>query len=562
MELILSDENILLAYRTIKSNTGSKTKGTDGYTIIHLAEQNQSDFLELIRNSVLDYKPHSVRRVWIPKPNGDQRPLGIPSIKDRLIQQMFLNVLEPICEAKFYNHSYGFRPNRSTRYAIARVQTLVNINKLHFTVDIDVKGFFDNVNHNLLIKQLWNIGIKDKRVLAVISKMLKAPIQGEGIPNKGVPQGGILSPLLSNVVLNDLDHWVADQWDTFNKTNHTYSSNDKKLRALRDGTNMKEGYIVRYADDFRIMARNYETAVKWFHAVRKYLKDRLKLDISPDKSRVINLRKKSSDFLSYKIKAARKKGKVVAFTYVSDKKIMNLQQTLKERIHAIKKEPSQKNISNYNATILGVHHYFKYATHASIAFRKLDFQLFKTLKHRLRHISSYGYPTGLSPDSTYRKFYPVTRKTFKIGDFYFFPIGNIKSISNLNYSQSVNPYDIEFNFKWDGQIIDLMRSRLPNRSVEYMDNRLSVYSMQKGRCAVTGIPLLVHDVHCHHKTPIHLGGKDDFKNLTIVHKDIHKLIHATQKETIDKYLRYFGLNSMQLKKLHQLRNLCKLNKVV
>lgn len=254
MEMIISDENILLAYRMIKANTGSKTKGTDGYTIIHMAELDQTHFIQFMRETVVNYRPREVRRVWIPKPNGDKRPLGIPSIIDRLVQQMFLNILQPICEAKFYNHSYGFRPNRSTRHAIARVQTLININKLHYTVDIDIKGFFDNVNHNLLIKQLWNIGIKDKRVLSVISKMLKAPIKGEGIPTKGVPQGGILSPLLSNVVLNDLDHWVADQWETFDKTRHIYSCNDKKYRALRGGSNMKEGFIVRYADDFRIMA--------------------------------------------------------------------------------------------------------------------------------------------------------------------------------------------------------------------------------------------------------------------------------------------------------------------
>ena len=205
LEIILSDENILLAYRTIKTNKGAKTKGTDKENILNLAEKEQAKFLDSIRKTLVNYKPHSVKRVWIPKASGKLRPLGIPTIRDRLIQQMFKQVIEPICEAKFFNHSYGFRPLRSTHHAIARVQSLININKLHFTVDIDIKGFFDNVDHNLLTKQLWNIGIRDKRVLAIIGKMLKAPIKGEGIPSKGVPQGGILSPLLSNIVLNDLD---------------------------------------------------------------------------------------------------------------------------------------------------------------------------------------------------------------------------------------------------------------------------------------------------------------------------------------------------------------------
>jgi 5-methylcytosine-specific restriction endonuclease McrA len=428
-------------------------------------------------------------------------------------------------------------------------------------VDIDIKGFFDNVNHNLLIKQLWNIGIRDKRVLAVISKILKAPIRGEGIPPKGVPQGGILSPLLSNVVLNDLDQWVADQWDTFSKTRHTYAGNDKKVRALRDGSNMKEGYIVRYADDFRIMARDYNTAYKWFHAVSKFLKDRLKLDISAEKSKVINLRKKSSEFLSYKIKAAKKRDKIVAFTYVSDKKKESIQKTLKRHIDAIHKEPSLININRYNSTVLGTHHYFKYATHASVAFRDIDFRLMKTLRSRLKNISVYEYPSGLPPHASFRKHYPVTRRTYRIGDLYFFPIGNIKSIPNLNYSQSTNPYDNEREFSWDSQVALLMRARLPDRSVEYMDNRLSVYSMQKGRCAVTGIPLHASDAHCHHKLPTHLGGKDDYQNLVIIHRDIHILLHATKSETINKYLRFFNLNTMQLRKLNQLRSLCKLDKV-
>jgi RNA-directed DNA polymerase len=562
MDLILSDENILLAYRTIKSNTGSKTKGTDGYNIMHIGKSDQQTFIKTMREIVIDYKPKAVRRVWIPKANRKQRPLGIPTIRDRIVQQMFLQVLEPICEAKFYNHSYGFRPLRTTRHAVARVQTLININKLHYAVDIDIKGFFDHVNHNLLIKQLWNIGIKDKRVLAVIGKMLKAPIQGEGIPKEGEPQGGILSPLLSNVVLNDLDKWVADQWDTFN-TEHKYAGNDVKIRELRRKTKLKEGYIVRYADDFKVMTRDHKTAWKWFHAIKGYLKDRLKLDISPEKSKVINLRKQSSEFLGFKIKAVPKGKKYVANSNVSDKKKIQIKETLKERIKRIQKQPTPENVRIYNATVLGVHQFFKYATHVVHDFKDIEYRLLRTLKSRLSKVAKYGFPNNLKSKSTYLKFYSGKRKTHKIGDNdYLFPIGEIRTTSNFNFTQSLNPYDMSEHFSWDIEIIKLMKSQIPSRSVEYMDNRLSVYSMQKGLCAITKKPLKAEDVHCHHKLPIYLGGTDEFNNLVVIHKDVHRLIHATNTDTIQKYLRVLMLNFTELKKLNQLRSLCKLEKVV
>lgn len=142
LSLMLNEQNILLAYRNIKKNKGSKTRGTNENTIIELGENNPQKLIEYVAYRLKNYKPHSVRRVEIPKDNGKIRPLGIPSIEDRLIQQCMKQILEPICEAKFYNHSYGFRPNRSTHHAISRVMTLANIGKLHYVVDVDIKGFF------------------------------------------------------------------------------------------------------------------------------------------------------------------------------------------------------------------------------------------------------------------------------------------------------------------------------------------------------------------------------------------------------------------------------------
>lgn len=196
MDLIKSENNIKLAFRMIKSNTGSKTCGTDNQNINDIKETSLEKYVAEVQNRLDNYKPNTVRRVFIPKDNGEYRPLGIPTMIDRLVQQSIKQILEPICEAKFHPHSYGFRPNRSTKHAIARLNSLVNQGGLNYVVDIDIKGFFDNVNHNKLIKQMYGLGIRDFKLLKIIKQMLKAPIQGEGIPRKGTPQGGILSPLL------------------------------------------------------------------------------------------------------------------------------------------------------------------------------------------------------------------------------------------------------------------------------------------------------------------------------------------------------------------------------
>lgn len=561
-DLIISRENILLAYRTIKSNSGSKTAGTDERTINDIKILSELEIISLINSKLENYRPKKVRRVYIPKPNGKERPLGIPCIVDRIIQQCFRQILEPIAEAKFYKHSYGFRPLRSTHHALARVQHLINICGLHYVVDIDIKGFFDNINHTVLLKQLWNLGIQDRKVLRIIGKMLKAEIDEEGIPTRGTPQGGIISPLLSNIVLNDLDHWVAGQWENF-ETQKIYRQNQGKYKALKK-TNLKEGFIVRYADDFKILCRDSQTAFKWYHAVRLYLKERLKLDISPEKSKVVNLRKKHSEFLGFTIKAVPKKNKRVANTGIVTKKKLQLKEKYKELIRQIQKSPTAENARAFNSFIMGIHNFFQKATHVALEFSRLSFDLMYFTKNRLKGISKYGYPINAPP--TFKKYYSTTRKTFCLNGIYLFQIGDVRTSNNMNFNQSITPFTKEgrlqicTKIKGDVQaeLTKLMKSPISDRSIEYMDNRLSRYSMKMGKCEVTGTFLYANEVHCHHKIPLSLGGTDNFNDLCILHKDIHKLVHATQNETIITLKKLLRLSSYEIEKVNKLRKMSNL----
>lgn len=583
MDSILSRENILLAYRNIKTNGGSMTPGVDGLTIKDIGRLPPDEVVGKVRyivaGSKLGYRPKPVKRKEIPKPNGKTRPLGIPCIWDRLIQQCIKQIMEPICEARFSDSSYGFRPNCSVENAISKAYLMLNRIHLYYVIEFDIKGFFDNIDHSKLVRQLWAIGIRDKHLIYMLKQILKAPIKmPDGTlqcPNKGTPQGGIISPLLANVVLNELDHWVESQWQEhpvvskysvgMNRHGHEVRSNG--YRAMRK-TGLKEMQIVRYADDFRIFCPTKAVAVKTMHAVTQWLKERLRLDISPEKTRIVNTKRKYTEFLGFTFKVHSRGQKMVVQSHICDKQKQREHDKLVEQAkriaHPRKGKERRQEVSLYNQMVSGIQNYYQIAT--DIAADCADFQwaVDKILRVRLGssksyHLTKKGRKLTAKETSRYGsaaklKFVAGLREPI-------YPIGWVQHRNPMGRNRKICCYTPEGrsglhdNLRINTALMHrMMREALYGRSTEYADNRISLFSAQWGKCAVSGREFdLVEEIHCHHIIPQSMGGGDSYANLVLVCEPIHILIHATLEKTIHEYMTMLQLTKAQLGKLNKLR---------
>ena len=562
LEIIGSEQNICLAYLNLKINSGSKTAGTDGLTIDDIKHLCDEDIIMKVRSSLDNYQPKSVRRVFIPKSGSDKmRPLGIPCIWDRLVQQCILQVLEPICEPKFHNHSYGFRANRSAHHALGRVTSLINISKYHYCVDVDIKGFFDNVNHGKLLKQIWTLGIRDKRLICIISKMLKAEIDGEGVPEKGTPQGGLLSPLLSLIVLNELDWWVSSQWETFQPK---HRNKNGWFQYAKKHTRLKSGFIVRYADDFKIMCSTYEEAQRFYHSTVDFLNKRLKLEISPEKSKVVNLKKNSSDFLGFKIKVIPKgktKHGYVAKTDMNQKALKKAKTNLKLKVKDIVRHTTTFQIARYNLAVMGMQNYYCVATNIYNNLTEVSYALLPTTRVRLKKIAKLIPFETTSQDFQMKTtgIRPQT-KIIMIADTPLLPINGVKHKNPLNFSQDICNFTEhgrsriheEIALVTKGEIRILLEYKDPTKSVEFNDNRIAVFIAQQGNCYITNRRHSPTDMVCIYKN-ITETDRDKYQNLVFVEIPISKAILTESVQQAKMWLMNYGLSSQQKKKLNKIR---------
>jgi group II intron reverse transcriptase/maturase len=575
MDYILLEDNIMLAYRNLKTNDGSYTSGIDGKNIKDLEILSKDELINLVHKRLKYYKPQEVKRVEIPKSNGLFRPLGIPTIYDRLIQQAILQIMEPIAEAKFYKNSYGFRPNRSVENAISATYKKINVNKLYFIVSVDIKSFFDNVNHKKLRRQLWTMGYQDKKLISIINEMLKAPIKLQDgtiiLPTKGTPQGGILSPLLANIVLNELDWWIVDQWEEFptkNEFKKQYTSTGLEIksnmyRSLKKFSKLKELRIVRYADDFKIFCRTKEDAKNIFEGLKIWLSKRLKLEINTEKSNIVDVRKKKVEFLGFEIKAIKKGNKYIASSHISEKAMINIKAKIDERIKAIKKAKGNKEklgkaIAHYNITVWGIHNFYKIATNINLDLAPLQQQI----NLKLRNIFKEGFKKEgeLKETSYIYQKYGNSQMIRYIEKQAITPIAFIQHWSPSDYNPNICKYTkegrelIHKNLELDYKMIEHLSLSDSNCSTQFIDNRVSLYAAQKGKCAITGEQLTRDNFHCHHKKAKKDGGSDEYDNLILIAADIHKLVHATKPETIEVLKKTLSLKQEEINKINKLRD--------
>ena len=348
---------ILAVHRICKVNTGRHTAGVDGIAMPRETERRADMMIKLLADIDISREPQPIRRVYIPKPNGKLRPLGIPTLSDRINQEVIRQTIEPICEYHFLECSYGFRPKRSCQDAMSNLfNKLSRKSAKRWIIEGDIEKCFDYIKHSHIIETLrqWNI---PEPITQSIKTMLKADIMEDTqtiTSQEGTPQGGVISPMLANIALTCFDEEIRERYG-------------HKVREF----NLNP--MVRYADDFVIVADNKAQAEEIKSHIGNFLKHKIGLTLSEEKTHITEI-SKGFDFLGFNFKKYGEKKEKLLIRPSTDK-IQGIKDKLKETIFRLTEQKPDTLIRNINQLVAGWGNYYRHIV-AKDAFNKVDHHIF------------------------------------------------------------------------------------------------------------------------------------------------------------------------------------------
>lgn len=555
LEIMSAEATIVTAIHNIKSNHGSDTPGVDNKTMKRdYLQKSYKWVINDIRAAFEKFEPQKVRRKYIDKPGKkEKRPLGIPTIRDRIVQECMRIVMEPIMEAQFFEHSYGFRPMRDTAMALERLNFITFHTGYYWFVEGDISKCFDHIDHATLLRRLYHMGIKDRRVLQIIKQMLKAGVLDEcEVNEEGTMQGGIISPLLANVYLDIMDEWITKQWE-LKHTEHAYIQDSAKRRALKK-TNLVPGFLVRYADDFVIITDSREHAEFWKASLQAFLKTGMKLTLSKEKTLITDVRKKHACFLGYEFRVVKGKGEhgYVTRTRPDRERLCRKVDALTDSIKKIPRETSREKlideINRINSQIRGVIQYYQCCTWVSVSMEKYGRKLQLAASRRLKQFKGKWIPAKETQNlprihQNYRQKLP----SVKYRDIYI----GVTSLTFCQWQETRGKNPKETPYTEEGRDINFRRTKKKRiqarldelysenvatavlngkwghlNNFEFVMNRAYALNRDRLKCRVCGKWLIDNTPYTHRINPrLPLDRVNRVNNLISVHRKCYQAIN-------------------------------------
>jgi len=519
--IICRKEWIMQAMWNVLHNEGAKTAGIDGIIKADYYDAETRSLrpraikrIEKICQELIagEYFPKPAIRTYIPKPNGGQRPLGIPTLDDRTVQEAIRMVIEPIYESIFLDCSYGFRPNRRTMDAIARCYQNINPSKKYYwVIEGDIKGCFDNIDHKILLKLLKK-RIADKRLVGTIHKFLKAGYQEDGRiykPDKGTPQGGVISPLLANIYLHEMDVWWKEHYA------------DQRTRDARRRKNSGNFILSRYADDFIMLGNgSKEIVTEMKKKLARFLREELRLELSQGKTLVTHVMD-GFNFLGFHVRKYKEtRGVIIKPTKDSIQKVkdeINRMLSRKKHEYAV-----VDVIRALRPVVRGWANYYRFVNSFE-TFMELDWYLaqkfLKWYRGKYQMNEREGTREGL--------------KWIKGTEPLHLPRFEDVKVSRYKWEKKSNPY-IEMKVKRMSEC-SIQRAEWFGQSARDADLRFECIKRDNGVCQICKRPKV--NLIAHHIIPISDGGEDDLKNLITIcedcqskhYKELHQEIKSLQE---------------------------------